>query len=324
MQQLTNHIDEEYHLTVLNHREEGYNDERAVQLFLATCSRSVNTQKNYLRAIKRFQDFVSYKSLRAITWQDVEGYKLYLSRGSWDAECKPLAPASVSAFIVPIKSLYKWGSDPNIGLFQHNPTTRVRLPVIPVTSKRHYLTRNEVGRLIKYLKTQGMRNYLIGLSLVLLGLRVSELAAIRWQDFYNDAAESTNWLTVKAGKGSKEREVKVPKQLWQLFLQYLHSMTELNGAEPARDIRLFPITTRQIERIIGKAAKHSGIDKKLTPHWLRHTNATLALLNGASLQQVQETLGHSHINTTQRYLHTVEQLKKAAPDFVEDSLKDFY
>ncbi|WP_311974343.1 tyrosine-type recombinase/integrase [Paenibacillus larvae] len=86
---------------------------------------------------------------------------------------------------------------------------------------------------------------------------------------------------------------------------------------------LFPISVRQIERIIKSAGIQSGIVKKLTPHWLRHTNATLALLQGASLQQVQETLGHSHINTTQRYLHTVEQMKKAAPDFVQDCLKDY-
>uniref|UniRef100_UPI00384A7E78 tyrosine-type recombinase/integrase n=1 Tax=Effusibacillus dendaii TaxID=2743772 RepID=UPI00384A7E78 len=88
------------------------------------------------------------------------------------------------------------------------------------------------------------------------------------------------------------------------------------------DQRIFPLTVRQVERIIQKAREQSNIQKKVSPHWLRHTNATLALLHGASLQQVQETLGHAQITTTQRYLHTVEQMKKAAPDFVEDYLKD--
>jgi integrase/recombinase XerD len=53
--------------------------------------------------------------------------------------------------------------------------------------------------------------------------------------------------------------------------------------------------------MIQKAREQWGVDKKVTPHWLRHTNAALAL---------------------QRYLHTVQQIKKAAPDYVEDSLKD--
>jgi integrase/recombinase XerD len=102
-----------------------------------------------------------------------------------------------------------------------------------------------------------------------------------------------------------------------------HARRLAKGHEPDPELKLFAITPRQIERIIKQAGIASGIQKQPTPHWLRHTNATLALLQGASLQQVQETLGHSHINTTQRYLHTVEQMKKAAPDFVQDCLMEF-
>ncbi|WP_200761008.1 tyrosine-type recombinase/integrase [Effusibacillus dendaii] len=90
------------------------------------------------------------------------------------------------------------------------------------------------------------------------------------------------------------------------------------------DQLIFPITVRQVERIIQKAREQIKLKKKVTPHWLRHTSATLAILHGASLQQVQETLGHSRITTTQRYLHTVEQMEKAAPDYVEDYLKEIF
>ncbi|WP_027094342.1 tyrosine-type recombinase/integrase [Cohnella thermotolerans] len=296
-------------------------DSRIVRMFLASCNLSANTIRNYYRAIERFRAFVSYKPLAKVTWREIEAFKACLIKGGYSYSTLPLAPASVAAYIAPLKSLYKWGSDANIGLFPYNPTTSIRLPQVPVTSRRRYLTRGEVGKLLQCLKMQGQRNYLIGLSLVLLGTRVSELVAIRFGDFYPDPDERGIWLSIKGGKGGKNREIKVPSQLWELFESYAHHLAK--GGSPSPDLRLFPLSTRQIERIISDAGERSAIRKKLSPHWLRHTNATLALLNGASLQQVQETLGHSHINTTQRYLHTVEQLNKTAPDFVQEYLHEY-
>lgn len=300
---------------------DNYSDDQIVQMFLATCIRSHNTYKNYFRAIQRFRAFISYKPLGNVSWREIEAFKLSLARGGWGGSGMPLAPASVAAFIAPLKALYKWGSDSNIGLFKHNPTSNIRLPAVPQNSRRRFLTKSEVGRLLNQLKNQGLRDYLIGLSLVTLGLRVSELRAIRWEDFYTDSAESSVWLNVKGAKGGKNRDVKIPGKLWSMYMEYAQWVSKHSKGN--RDSRLFPLSSRQIERIIKAAGEKSNIEKKLTPHWLRHTNATLALLNGASLQQVQETLGHTHINTTQRYLHTVEQLKKAAPDYVEECLSDF-
>lgn len=296
-----------------------YTDEQIIQMFLSTSVRSSYTIRNYLRAIELFRRFLSYKPLSEVTWQEVEVYKIGLMNGFCSIEKKPLAPATVASFIAPLRSLYKWGSDPNIRLFPLNPTSCVRTPNIQVTSRSHFLTKREVGRFLEQLRQRSFRDYLIGLMLVLLGLRVSELTGLKWGHFSQDVAESSVWLTVHDGKGGKQRNVKVPERLWQQLIEYGATRARNRSAEQ----RLFPLSVRQVERIVRDASDRCQLGKNLTPHWLRHTSATLALLFGATLQQVQENLGHSHINTTQRYLHTVEQLKKAAPDFVHDGLKEF-
>ncbi len=298
-----------------NSRE--YTDEQIISMFLTTSSRSKYTLRNYRRAIDRFRQFISFKPLREVTWQEIEVYKISLLQGFCAKNQRSLSPAAVAVLIAPLRSLYKWGSDSNIGILPNNPTTCIRTPKIQVNSKNHYLTKREVSLLLNQLKAQGERNYLMGLTFVLMGLRISELISIQWGHFHTDPSETYNWLTVADGKGGKQREIKVPQLLWKLYKEYGN-----NGSILARDQRIFPLSSRQIEKIIQKAREKINLGKQVTPHWLRHTNATLALLHGASLQQVQETLGHSHINTTQRYLHTVEQMKKAAPDYVEDCLKD--
>ncbi|MFD2874784.1 tyrosine-type recombinase/integrase [Paenibacillus rhizoplanae] len=65
------------------------------------------------------------------------------------------------------------------------------------------MTKREVGELLNVLEKQGLRNYLIGLTLVVLGLRVSELTAMKWGDFHNDLLETSVWLTVENGKGGQ-------------------------------------------------------------------------------------------------------------------------
>lgn len=293
-----------------------YSDDQIVAMFLATAQRSDYTIRNYKNAIQKFKQFIGDKSLKDVTWREIEVYKMGLIKGIFNN--KPKAPATVAIHLAPLRSLFKWASDPNIGIFNHNPTTCVRSPKISVTSKNHYLTKREVITLLEQLKKQGFRDYVIGLTLVLLGLRVSELVSIEWGHFHTDPEETTIWLTIINGKGGKQREVKVPGMLWKLIEELYHQDQQRGN----NDKRLFPFSVRLIEKIIQKAREQCDFEKKVSPHWLRHTNATLALLNGASLQQVQENLGHTHINTTQRYLHTVQQMNKAAPDYVADCFKN--
>lgn len=295
------------------------NDDLIVTLFLASFQdRSPHTLRNYRLGIQRFRSLLFPRRLKEASWLDIEHFKNYLL-GRTSASGPRLSPSSVAVQLAALRSLYRWASDPNIALLPHNPTTAVRLPKPEVTSRNRYLTKQELAKLLSELFRQGTRNYLLGLMLTLTGLRVSELISVRWEDFYEDIEGRGVWLHIRNGKGGKRRSVKIPEPLWKMIKKHRHDPDRRR--EDAGSL-LFPISSRQVARILEAARKRCGFDKAVSAHWLRHTNATLALLGGASLQQVQETLGHSQITTTQRYLHTVEQMKKAAPDYVADNLQD--
>lgn len=297
--------------------ETHFSDDQIIAMYLSAHDRSPYTYRNYKNAIGQFRLFIGMKRLRDVTWRDVEAFKLGLYRGVCGGSGKPKSSATIAGYIAPLRSLYKWGSDANIGLFPGNPTSCIRSPKVDVTSKNHYLTKDELTELLAQLKKISFRDYLLGLTLVMLGLRVSEVVQIKTGDFHKDPAGISTWLTVVKGKGGKSREVKVPPVLGQLLQKYMDK-----EGKTMLDARVFPLTGRQVERIIQRARENARLKKKVTPHWLRHTNATMALLFGASIQQVQDHLGHAQINTTQRYLHTVDLLKKAASDFVEDGIID--
>ncbi len=64
-----------------------------------------------------------------------------------------------------------------------------------------------------------------------------------------------------------------------------------------------PLSRAQAFRIVRAAAKRAGVDRDVSPHWLRHAHASHALDRGAAVHFVQATLGHSSVATTGRYLH---------------------
>ena len=64
--------------------------------------------------------------------------------------------------------------------------------------------------------------------------------------------------------------------------------------------------------------EQAGIGKAASPHWFRHSHATLALAGGASLVQVQRDLGHVSLQTTQKYLHLVHGLRQGSADFLPE------
>ncbi len=162
------------------------------------------------------------------------------------------------------------------------------------------LTPEEVRTLIESADTEKSR--LIISLLYSSGLRVSELVNLKVSDI--DQKECTGW--VRRGKGGKDRLIIISSTLVKGLQDYLEGRSNQYIFSKEK-----PLTTRNIQKIIKFTSKRAGIQKKVTPHTLRHSFATHLLENGTDIRIIQTMLGHSSLSTTQVYTHiSSEQLKK--------------
>jgi len=167
------------------------------------------------------------------------------------------------------------------------------------------LTKDEVKKLID--STDNVKSRLIISLLYSSGLRVSELVNLKVSELNFD--ENTGW--VRKGKGSKDRLFALSPSLCSDLKDYL------KGRENQYVFsREKPLTTRNIQKIIKGTKERAGINKKVTPHTLRHSFATHLLEQGTDIRIIQQILGHSSLSTTQIYTHiSNEQIKKVINPF---------
>ncbi len=162
------------------------------------------------------------------------------------------------------------------------------------------LTKEEVKMLIDSADNEKSR--LIISLLYSGGLRVSELVNLKVNDI--NLNDKTGW--VRRGKGNKDRIFMVSEQLCRDLQAYL------SGREHKYIFsKEGPLTTRNIQKIIHGTKRRAGINKKVTPHTLRHSFATHLLEDGTDIRVIQSMLGHSSLSTTQIYAHvSSDQIKK--------------
>ena len=163
------------------------------------------------------------------------------------------------------------------------------------------LIKDEVKKLID--STDNNKSRLIISLLYSSGLRVSELVNLKVEDL--NLQKGIGW--VRKGKGGKDRQIIISNNLANELKEYLENKKE--------NIYVFSkekaLTTRNIQKIIKRTKERAGINKKVTPHTLRHSFATHLLEQGTDIRMIQVLLGHSSLNTTQVYAHiSSEQIKK--------------
>ncbi len=240
------------------------------------------TVRNYSFFVEKFLARID-KPASELTQDDA---KLYLSE-LFDSKSKNtimLAAASLKFFYTQI--LEKEFSKVRM------PKKEKKLPEV--------LSKDEVRNLID--GADNVKSRLIISFLYSTGLRVSELVNLKVDEL--NLQDKTGW--VRKGKGSKDRLFNMSGNLCEEIDEYLRGRGENNYVFSKEK----PLTTSNIQKIIKGTRERAGINKKVTPHTLRHSFATHLLENGTDIRLIQSLLGHANLNTTQVYTHvSSEQIK---------------
>lgn len=265
---------------------------------------------------KQYQEGCSEHTLRAYTTDlkqiFVQFTKLKLNQNikntNWQQlllnlppRWKNLSPSSKNRKLSCLKAFFNFLFEQKI--INTHLGNKLSSPKVP-QKQPHHLSLDEALHLIRVLKKQhtmaltknrplALINSYTSFCLVLLlygsGLRISEACNLKWSniDFYNKTILFT-------GKGGKQRLV----NLLSITVNYLKELKVLSSSE-----NILNINTRTAYNLVNRAGKQAEFTKCLSPHVLRHSFATHLLISGVNLRTLQNLLGHTHLNTTQKYTH---------------------
>jgi integrase/recombinase XerD len=251
---------------------------------------SPHTRRNFETTARRFLAELPI-GLRAAAVEDVRDALAQITQG--------LGDATTSQYVLRVKSFLGYGHKLGYLPFNAGVTIKVR----PHAASRgaglakRILSEVEVGLLIRAARSKRDR--------VLLevayagGLRVSELVGLTWADVL--PREERVQLSV-TGKGGKVRQVLLPEIVSRSLLSLCIDAGANDPVFASRKGR-GRLTERAVNGMMKRTAVRAGINPGVSPHWLRHAHGSHAIDRGASLPEVQATLGHDNISTTSGYLH---------------------
>ena len=272
--------------------------------FLDTTPKTIET---YEKGIKQFFNYMRLEGIQAPTRQDILSYRDQLRVNH--------KPSTIQGYLTSVKLFFKWtaqeGIYPNIA--EHIKGVKLD----NTEHKKDYLTSHQVSELLQSIDRTtlgGKRDYAILSLMVTTGLRTISVSRANIEDIRTIGGESALFYQ---GKGHEERAeyVKLAPPVEKAIREYLQERGELEGTAPlfaslANKNGGERLTTRSLSRIAKEHFISIGLNSdRITAHSLRHTTATLNLLNGGSIEETQQLLGHKSINTTLIYAHALERAK---------------
>jgi integrase/recombinase XerD len=256
---------------------------------------SDRTAKTYIRIVR---DFAAYfhRPPDQLGPEHIRQYQAYLFHS------KKLSPATASQYVSALRFLFIKTLRRHF-LTEHIPFPKSprRLPVV--------LSVEEVTRLIDAARNLYHRTLLM--TLYSTAVRRSELCRLK----VTDIDSQRMMIRIHQGKGRRDRDVPLSPKLLEtlrLYWRWRKPNTYLfSGRGKRADV---PISANTVWLACRQAAQQAGINKRLSPHSLRHSCATHLLDAGADLRTIQVWLGHSRLEHTLVYLHLSHRHLQAVPN----------
>lgn len=264
-------------------------------------AKSANTARSYEQAATRFLDGLEGEV-------DADEVVDYLD------SLVDLAPASRAHHISAVRSFLRFAQSQ--GVIATGPIDLLVRPTVTVTSFNRYLDVEELQQLVAAARRLSPRHLATVLLLVGCGLRVAEASGATWRDLFRDPQGRLGVRVI--GKGSKQRIVRVRDDVFEALVT-LHGSDHLDARDTTPlllDGQRTGYTTRGLHKLVAESGRSAELTKDVSPHWLRHTHATLAALGGASAFVIQSALGHSRLETSQRYVHWAKGLEDSSSDYL--------
>ena len=274
------------------------------QYWTAYIDATPKTVQTYTRAIKQFYAYMQRNGITEPRREDVISYREELKENR--------KPATVQAYITAVKLFFKWTEE--TGLYP-NIADHIKGAKIDHGHKKDYLTATQAKDLLNNTDRdtlKGKRDFAILCLMLTTGLRTVSVINADIKDI-RTAGDSV--ALYYRGKGHEEKSVyvKLSAPVEKAIREYLQARGEKNPDAPlfgsiARRNNGERMTTRSISRIVKGHLIETGLESdRLTAHSLRHTAATLNLLNGATLEETRQLLDHKDINTTLIYSHALKR-----------------
>lgn len=264
--------------------------------WMETLRYSDNTIQTYVDAIRVFKRFVEeYTSMDLVTELDIRNFNhQYILGNNYSASYQ-------NQIINALKLYYTFSYNKHLNIDElERPKRAKKLPVILSTS--------EVEKLLSTLKN--IKHYCMLALIYGCGLRRGELINLSLKDI--DSGRMV--VSVKSGKGNKDRQVPLPHNLLPVlksyYTQYKPKVYLFEGQYGGK------YSEKSVAEVLKKATLEAKIIKPISLHTLRHSYATHLLESGVNLRYIQELLGHSSSKTTQLYTHvSIESIKNIVSPF---------
>ena len=282
-------------------------------------SNSINSYTRDIVQLKEYLEKINIKNIDDVTLEAFRSFLKFLDRFKYSSRTIIRKYSSINNFL-----RYCEVND-----YTKNQLSQYLIP--PKKTQRLYtfLSQKEIRTLLESIDSSGplgIRNRAIIEFIYSTGARVSEVEGINTGNI-----DIPNREAKLFGKGRKERIAYLNKHsvLWiENYLNVRHQIIKTGAKQENPSIPEYKndltgplfincfgkrLSTRGIRDIVRKSIFRAGINKKISPHSIRHSFATHLLQEGAGIREIQELLGHENISTTQIYTHL--NIKKIKEDY---------